>query len=219
MCIALDKKQRERKNNYWEDLRTKKTILTPILGFIFLYLEFLPFPLILRKAKRSCKCLKEHSVVELYVLTFLAIESVIFWITAKYFPGPVSIIAAIIIAIILGMRLLDIMQSWVNILLVKPEAEILYASRLLILTLINYIELVLTFSVLGYVWNASFVPKFQNLTDSMVFTLGTMTAIGSKYEPVSVGAWVIYVSEIGFGLFFLIIAVVRVLTYFEARKK
>jgi len=215
MC-KLDERQRIRFQNYSQDLRTRKTILTPLFGFIALFLEFLPFPLLLTWAKKSCKCVKEHSVVEIYVAGFLFAEIVILLSVKSQIP---PLWAVILITIFLGFRLVDVAQSWVNIFLVKPEAGILYPVRSLILVLINYIELILSLSVLGYIWNSIFNPAIDTLAKSILFTLGTMTAIGSKYEPVSFGAWAIYIAEIGFGLFFLIVVIVRTLTFFEAKRK
>jgi hypothetical protein len=217
MCGLFDQGQQERKRGYLEDWRARKTLITPLFGFIFLFLQKYPLGFVLAWAENHCKCLKEHSVVEIYVLGFFISEIVIFLIVWQFAP-PFSLWAAILVTIFMGMRLVDIAQSWVNILLVQPTGEVLYASRLLILTLINYIELILSFSVVNYLWNNTFNPEIAGLRESTLFTLGTMTAIGSKYEPVSLGAWAVYVFEIGFGLFFLIIIIVRALTYFESKR-
>jgi len=139
---------------------------------------------------------------------------------AKTFSIPIELAVALPITIPLGLRVLDIAQSWVNVFLVKQDPKILYPVRALVLTIINYIELILSFSVLGFIWNNTFKPEpFHNLGDSLVFTLGTMTTIGSKYEPFSTGAWTIYILEIAFGLFFLIVVIVRALHFFEQRRK
>ena len=52
----------------------------------------------------------------------------------------------------------------------------------LILPLINYIEMIIGFSIIGFVWNLEFKEKFAGLQDSALFTIGTMISIGYWVE-------------------------------------
>jgi hypothetical protein len=151
------------------------------------------------------------------VVSFLLLEIVLFIIVSQYMPF--SLWAIIIITFILSMRIIDIAQSWVDVHLVYHKDEIFAPIRTLILTLINYIELILCFSILTRIWNNIFDPIINSLSKSVSFVIGTMTAIGSKYEPASLGAWFIYITEICFTIFFLIVVVVRVVSYFELKKE
>lgn len=213
LCKLLDNEQRKRFNDYRVDLCQRKTFLTPLFGFILLLFELLPFPLLLGLLKRKCKFLQEHLIVELYVIFWFILELIILFVISK--PTASVNCSAIIITVILVLRLIDIAQSWVKVLLVKSTHGILYPNRLLILTLMNYAELVISFTIIGFLW----ITDFLYLDNSLAFTLGTLTTIGSNYVPSTTIAWAIYISEIAYGLFFLIIVIVRALTYFEAGQK
>jgi hypothetical protein len=192
----------------------KKTPITSIAGIILLCLGY-PSTKFLGWINKWCKCLKEHAIVELYVFVFLILEVIIFWRIGTINPGLVPLWSSIILSLLLGYRLVDIFQSWINIFVSQPSTGILYPARSLLFGIINYIELILSFSILGYAWNISINPRLHNIADSALFTIGTMTAIGSNSVPVSVWAWIIYLAEIGFGLFFLIVIITRILSHIK----
>jgi len=87
MC-KLNEEQQKRKNKYIQDLRTRKTILTPICGLILLFfLEFMPFVLLLRCATEKWPD-KKYSIVEIYVAVFLALEIALFFSWQKHSRFP-----------------------------------------------------------------------------------------------------------------------------------
>ena len=103
-------------------------------------------------------------------------------------------------------------QTWVNVhLKASGKSAVPYPMRTFLLTLINYAEVIVRFSVLGYIFRQSVIlsPPIIQMQQSVMFTIGTMSAIGSAYEPTSAGGWILYISELGFTLLFILAIIQR----------
>ncbi len=218
--IELKQSQKERRERYQKDWNEGKAILAPLLGRLSLCLEWLPLSCYLNYLQRTkTQKYTPQAITEIYVLCLLALELFTFFFT--WLTGCTNLLWAIPATIFLTMRLLDILQAWAKVLLVASSSNVLTTRprRLLILTLVNYFELILNFVVLVSVWQPEFEPVLNNFSDGVLMVIGTMTTIGTEFSPDSALAWLFYLSEIAFGLFFILIVIVRVLTSFESSNK
>lgn len=155
--------------------------------------------------------IKKTLTVEVWVLAATIVEISILWsisnIESLLFWAKVFIVA------LFALRLLDIVVGWTQALIVAG-VNISNPRRLLILTLVNYVELNVMFTT----FNKLFL--FDTIGKSLAFTVGTLTTIGSNelVDGFSFWQWAIYLTEIAFGLIFIIVIIVRALSFLEENK-
>jgi hypothetical protein len=189
------------------ELKSGNTFLGPLAGIVMVFSQFvfsIPIKLLELLFK---KWLKEYGIIELYVCICLIIESLtLFFIDENigWFKWAILIAAS--------YRILDIGQTWVNVhLTASGKSTLPYPVRTLLLTLINYVELIIIFTTLGYVFrtNIIFDPIIESKQASGISTIGTMTSIGSEYSPSSPLGWVLFIPELIMTLLFLLIVINR----------
>lgn len=186
------------------------SIIVPAFNKTIGFLALISPLTILRRMGEVCNnyCLWSPRATEIYVIVWLVISSLIWLLCYSY--GLLAFISCALIAILLIWRLLDISQAWLN---TYKDREVHSRSpvRSLILVFLNYLELTLIFGILAFVCRYDFYPAFDNAIQSLRYSIGVITLLGSKYDP---GTWlggIIYYSEFIYGLVFLVIVINRVL--------
>ncbi|KTB48879.1 hypothetical protein DEALK_17260 [Dehalogenimonas alkenigignens] len=148
-------------------------------------------------------------VVEVYVTFWLVCLLVLAWAI-----GIAGSLPALLLLVIIW-RLLDISQAWFHTFL-KHRVKALSPVRSLALATMNYFELFIIFGILAYQFRTdNFYPSFVTITESLRYSIGVITAMGSKFDPASVLGGLLYYGEIAFGLGFLVVIVTRILTLFK----
>ena len=132
------------------------------------------------------------AVVETYVVSWLSVELILFALFAV-FPNLADLTVLVVLALVLLVyRWHNIIAYWfhMHILTGKVSSPV----RTLILTLINFTEIIVIFSILDFILAAAFNPAFVSIPNSLDYSIRIMTTLGwDKYEPVGFGYLLFYV--------------------------
>ena len=153
---------------------------------------------------------KRYHVVDTYVIVYCLISIVILAV--------LPILASncwftTISQIILWWRLLDIFQGWVNVTLLRRHLSVYSPSRMLFLDFVSFTTVAIIFGSFAFLWRYFFSPPFCSPWQSLYYSVGTITTIGSTYTPIGRGYFLFY-GEIIFSLLFLVIVIRRVISFF-----
>lgn len=146
---------------------------------------------------------KEKKTVELWVLFWLFIEVVAFILTliCANFAS-----FAWIVVLLSVYRLASIFRVWFTVFILSPP-EPASKPRLIILTLINYAEIVITFAVIAFVSKGSFGTEqqtsFRSGVDSLRYSVGVATSLGSHFEPTTWLGYIIMLFQIMYVIIFI----------------
>jgi hypothetical protein len=114
-------------------------------------------------------------------------------------------------------RLLDIFQSWFFTLFSPPYNA--KWPRLLILTLINYMEIAIAFSIIGFYFKAQPYYGVSEITiwDSLRHSLGVLTPLGITESefPLRWSGFSIFWIEYIVGLLFIVVVINLVLSHYK----
>lgn len=152
------------------------------------------------------------SVVETYVVGWLLLELILF----ALLMGTPSLAGHTFLVISAAVLLV---YRWHNIIAYWFHAHVLTGRvsspvRALILTLINFTEIVVIFSILDFVLSSAFNPAFVSIPNSLDYSVRIMTTLGwDKYEPVNFGYLLFYV-QVFSGIGTIAIVISSVLSYF-----
>lgn len=222
----------------WHDISRRKGFIVPFLLTVFFdFLRLFSVLECLRYATRRICVTREPSskwfwrwlslwrslntqlAVEVYVLVSIVIVELIFFFLLWDNPSRASSLLFYWFAnILLVLKLVEIFQTWFNIHIIRI-AQIASAPRLLVLILINYVELIIIFSVLSLLHQGCFSPEFGCLQNSLLFTLNTLIpfdlSLGINFIPIRLCGYLMFFTEILFTLLFILIVISRTLAYFR----
>lgn len=226
-------------NSRWRSISRRKGFIVPFLLTVFFdFLKLFSFLEFLRYiARRICltrkipskwfwrwlslwRCLNTQFAVEVYVLLGLLIVETTFFCLLWDNPSRASSLLFYWFAnILLILKSIEIFQTWFNIHIIRI-AEPASAPRLLVLIFINYIELIIIFSVLSFLHQGCFSPAFGSLQNSLLFTLNTFIPfdlnLGLDFIPKGLCGYLMFFTEILFTLLFILIIIGRTLAYFRS---
>ena len=152
-----------------------------------------------------CKCAKDHKAgVEGYTILWLLLLSLLFFINPaskdywyNYFPLALAI-----------WRLFDILTTTIRKTFLEQNIP-KCPPRSLILTLLNYIEIIIIFSIINY------NPSFTSASDSLRFSFELFVPlISSKSIHLPIAYW-LFVVEISISLIYHIAIIQRLISYFK----
>jgi len=199
------------------------TFIVPLLRNIFGILSKIsPLEVFYRVTKLFGKRwdeLREYKRVEIYVFIYLGIELLFFGL---FFYPPFSSSRVFIGAttFVLCWRLLDIFEKWFNNYILG-SGKVLSAPRFIILTLINYLEVTIIFGVIAFVLRDGFGDglgnPFTSVLQSLRYSVGIMTTMGSVFEPSKWYGYLIFFGEIALGILFLVAIIHIALSFFPKR--
>jgi len=191
-----------------------KGFLLPVLRSIFYCFHYLS---VHRYIPYLCYK-RRYIAVEIYVIAWLSIEIVLFLLTKE--PIVCSVCASLLSAVIC-YRLFDLFQSWVSQFVLGQESDPVNPLRTLILVLIGYAEIAISYAIITFVFSNTFSTEFtlpfHDIGDAFYYSLSTAIAIGSEWRPESVGSYFIFGTQIIFTLLFLTAVVNRVFAYITRR--
>lgn len=195
-------------------MERKRGFIIPFLTIIFNFLRSIS-PLTL--VTRICRVFREswevsYLAVEIYVVAWFSLLLLFAWLFSRIECLPLFIF---ILAVSIW-RLSDISQSWFNIFFYQ-EPEVLSPVRSLVLATINYFELAIVFGLLAFFFREEFNPAIVTITESLRYSIGVITTMGSRFDPASWVTGLIYYLEIAFGLAFLVVVISRVISLFRQR--
>ncbi|MBI4338283.1 MAG: hypothetical protein HY683_10700 [Chloroflexi bacterium] len=187
--------------------------LIPALSAIFGWLKGLSLGEYL--AKRTRTDADRYRVVEVYVLSWLALEAVLFLYLALALPRGGTLgfgVVAALVSILMGYRYLDISQAVLNGVLfdrVRGEATGTSLERSLVLTVANYLESGLIFTALAYLAGSAFFPPLKSAAGALFYSFGM--AVRFNPPAVAVGAWsqLLLVAQVVITLTLLLVLVAR----------
>lgn len=105
-------------------------------------------------------------------------------------------------------RLIDIFFAWLRVLVIPPlDAK---SPRIILLTLLNYIETIVVFGVIGFLLHQW--PYYRpigeiQIADALRASFGILTPLGVSSLPEIWTTGLLFYFEYAFGLFFLIIII------------
>jgi len=157
-----------------------------------------------------------HTAVEVFVTVFFVVEIVL--IALFLYDASIASCTQILwfARIVLILRLFSIFQAWFQVLIIG-QGDVSSAPRLLVLCLINYIEVLLIFSVLSFLIPHAFEPPLVEMWDSLLHTAAVVIPLISiPHLPVNPGwGYVIRSAEILFAMLFLVVVIQRAVASFR----
>lgn len=190
-------------------------IVYPFIYRFFTYLgNISPLTIIGLIIKRFNKKWEPSSLfVDLYVLFWFFIVgwgSVFtlhsMWSVSNQQNYPVLL--SVIFVLLLLWRLIDILQRWWHVLFVPPlNAK---APRIIILVLINYLEVVIVFGVIGFLGKISPYynpPSEIQVWDGLRASVGILTPLGIPNVPSTWHTGILFYVEYIIGLIFLVVVI------------
>ncbi len=148
--------------------------------------------------------------VDLYVLFWFATELAVF-----LYPFT-SLVITRVFSYIFLWRIADIVQSWFNVTVRPPYQSA--PPRALALVLLNYMEIILIFTVIIFSYQDNFFHRpiyMYNAFFSSVSVIIPM--VDPVIAPLTLTGIVIYYGEIALGLIFFIVIIQRTLALFSHR--
>lgn len=187
-------------------IHAKEGVVYPILCYIFLALKYFSI-LTYLKCKKNWS--QSYIVVDLYVTAWFCVGVVFLFLVHLC---PFEWVRYLILALAM-LRVLDIIQAWWNIYFVPPyDAR---APRNIVLTLMNYAELVIAFAIVGFVfsWPPYFEHGSMEIWGAFRASFRTMTPLGLTQEPPTLPKGALFYLEYVLGLIFLVVLINIVLSY------
>lgn len=173
--------------------------------------------------RRYCHLRKRrYYCVDGYVVSWFAL-GIIFFLALLLSDGlDQQPILRFVFAIILCYRLFDIFQAWVNMFLLEHDPQLRDPNRNLVLAFIGYLEIVIAYSVLAFLFkngfkNVSTALTFGDIVESLRYSLGILTTLGSNWEPSAFNGYSILCTQLTFGLLFVVIVIQRIITLVQRR--
>lgn len=153
---------------------------------------------------------RNKKIQELYVYSWILIEAVLYiWLMLIRTP---SIVLGVIISLIVLYRLSGIIMLWVERYIFGPP-EPRSIPRFILLTLLNYLEIILIFAIFAYVArnnfvNGVFIPfgvtvTFSPWFDSLRYSIGVSTTLGSNFQPLGIMGHTIFFAQIALAILFV----------------
>ena len=153
------------------------------------------------------------SVVESYVVGWLLLELTFFSLLIVYPVLTGQSLWVILVSVLLVYRWYNIVTYWfhTHVLTGRVSSPV----RALILTVINFAEIVVIFAVLDFNLPSSFTPAFVSIQNSLDYSVRIMTTLGwDKYEPAGFG-YVFFYIQIFSGIGTIAIVIGAVMSYFK----
>ncbi len=152
-----------------------------------------------------------YIIVECYVFSWLVVEiifllrfdQILLWFIIWFFIW----------------RLVDIFQSWFNILILSEDPSPYSVPRMLVLVMISFAEIAIIFGVLDFVWKDAFISDghtFHSMWQSLYHSVTTITTVGSNYSPVSGAGYFLVYGEIVFSVLFLVVVIQRIVSLYRS---
>lgn len=201
-------------------MKQSRSLIVPWLTCFFGIIRYLS---VLELGRHLFGTWKSYRAVEIYVLCWLCINLLFLGLIFS-FPNISNIpIFFVIVMILLILRLVDLLQVSFNVLLFDrirtgKNYQIASPTRLLILNLFNYVEITIIFGIIGFLARNSFYPSFQSAWDSLYYSIGVITTIGSNVEPIAWQGRVMFLSEIILGLVFILLIIGRAISLLPSVK-
>ena len=92
-----------------------------------------------------------------------------------------------------------------------------------ILTLLNYAEIAICYSIIAFLAQGSFLSvsshsqSFNTIADSFRYSIGILITTGSDYHPSTLQGYAIFSTEIVLALTFIIVVINRALSLYRKR--
>lgn len=203
-----------------------RTFIAPCLRRLFLFLEHKSplnaFYYLTKRCGKRWLWIRAWRRVETYVLICLSIELVFLILVGlpPFKPWWLLYSLVAILIFLLLWRLSDIIAQWFKNY-IFGSGRLLSVPRFLILTLINYLEVAIIFGIIAFVFKNGFRDDlgnpFASVLQSLRYSIGVITTMGSMFEPSSWYGYLIFFVEIGCAVLFLVAIIHIALSFFPKR--
>ncbi|MBI2164792.1 MAG: hypothetical protein HYU29_00075 [Chloroflexi bacterium] len=186
--------------------------LVPFLAEVFHHLEGLS---LINWWARRVPCWRQGvrlRRIEIGILLFALVEG---WFLGLLFLCPRSkdnLFFSIPLQLILGYRLVDIMQSVLSVFIFqqvrsniegRPLPKLASPQRTLVLTGLNYLEVIVVFAILAYLNGSSYSPELDSPWDASNYSIQVAALLGPEASVLGAIGPILFVSEVFFALIFL----------------
>ncbi len=198
--------------NLWNRITTTG-IIYPALTTFFGLLEYITFLgliryVFVRKLRFRWYVLYSQLAVDLYVLFWFATELAVF-----LYPFT-SLVITRVFSYIFIWRIVDIVQSWFNVTDRPPYQST--PPRALTLVLLNYIEIILIFTIIIFSFQGSFFHRPIYMYNAFFASVSVIIPmVDPVITPFTITGIVIYYGEIALGLIFFLVIIQRTLALFS----
>lgn len=158
---------------------------------------------------------------EAYILTSLLLLSLAFWLT------PVESRMWYVCLLLAGYRLFDLAQGLASIIVFEPQRRrdeeggyilVRHGVRWVLLTILNFAEIVLYFSFVYLIWGESFSPPITTRVGAIYQSLATFIAGGGS-SPTNDLAHIVVILHLGYFVFFLVMITPIILSVIRAKER
>jgi len=153
--------------------------------------------------------------VEGYVLAWFVIVLVLA-IIMGFVQQPIIVPKCIhwFLLALLAYRLFDILQAWLSVF-IRPPYIVASPVRSLYLAIVNYIEIIIIFTIMAYLLGQYFTPPIGHICQSLRYSVGIMSFVDHQYEPLGICGYSLFYSQIAFSLAFILIVIQRIMSLFR----
>ena len=107
--------------------------------------------------------------------------------------------------------------------LLKEDPELRDPLRTLVLVLIGYFEILVAYAVIAFLFGSSFqnvlnTGTFDHVGDSLRYSVGVLTTLGSTWEPSACNGYLILYTQVLLGIIFIVVVIQRVIALIRERK-
>jgi len=198
--------------NLWNRIITTG-IIYPVLAVFFKFLENITFLgliryVFIRRLRFRWYILYSQLAVDLYILFWFATELAVF-----LYPFT-SLVITRVFSYIYIWRIVDIVQSWFNVTVRPPYQST--PPRALTLVLLNYIEIILIFTVIIFSFQDNFFHRPIYMYNAFFASVSVIIPmVDPVITPLTLTGLAIYYGEIVLGLIFLIVIIQRTVALFS----
>jgi hypothetical protein len=125
-----------------------------------------------------------------------------------------------IVCALFGLRLVEMLQASLNNAVFNPLRQgdyqpygVVDKRRLLILSLVNFAELIIVFAIIAFLNREHFSPSFISPWDSLLYSASTVTLVGGLNKYTSFTSQLIWLSAIIFGFIYIVLILASAINY------
>jgi len=203
-----------RENRIITESRFNTGFLLPCFKRIFFVLEQLSLIFSIRICIKKIGGLqfikRQYFAADIYTVAWFIILSSLFWF---FFDDCAIVYPCPFLAIII-YRLFDIFQFWTNEYIIGRihSTSLVNISRTLILNIINYAEIIISFSLIAFIQRHLF-KGVDCMTQAFYYSIRNAITIGSDVTPIGFWGYTIFALQVLFILLFLTVVISNIVGY------
>lgn len=161
-----------------------------------------------------------YHIVDGYVVAWSILITILFLFLCP-FPNSWFIWLFIIFG---ACRLFDIFLAWVNTNILTIDPRPYSAPRMFVLNILSFSQVIVVYAGFALLASNSFLPArscepIKSIWDGFYYSFTTITTMDSGFSPKDWIGYLLFYSEVSFGILFLIVVIQQVLSLYRQQSK